>query len=325
MRETLIDDAQSIYREHFPLVTWFERAVFFSWYCGTGDCAFCYMSTQEHAKTARRNADSILAEVLICGALGWKLGFVSGGHAAYTQIEFETLLRRICELSQEKVWINIGPLSRDELVRYRPYIKGVVASIETVNPILHDRICPSKPVAPFEQMFEHATELGLEKAMTIIIGLGETMEDFPLLDSFIRKHGISKIHIYSLNPQKGTIYENSRPPTKEYHAEWIARTRIAFPTLDIQAGIWLDRVESVGLLLNAGANSISKFPALRHFCGREAHIIEEQAYAAGRSFKGSLTHRPDPQEILGLSDDPLIQTKLKNYLKSMRSADGHTP
>ena len=78
--------------------------------------------------------------------------------------------------------------------------------IETVNEKVHKKVCPSKPIQPYLKMFDNAQELGLQNAITIIIGLGETIDDFPKLKSLIEKHNISKIHFYCLNPQKGTVF-----------------------------------------------------------------------------------------------------------------------
>jgi biotin synthase-like enzyme len=312
----LIQDAQRVFAQNFPPDTCFERAIFFSWYCGIGDCQYCYMSTKGHKKTARRTRESILAEIALCRMLGWELGFISGGHGAYSTVEFESLLEDITRLWGDKVWINVGALKAEELKRYAPYVKGVVASVETVNPTIHGKVCPSKPLGPYENMLTDAAKLGIARAMTLIIGLGETIEDFTLLVAFIKRHGITKIHIYSLNPHKGTLFEHAEPPKPEYQAEWIARTRIAFPRIDIQAGIWLNRVEMVSLLLRAGANSISKFPAIRYFGSTEAREIEKQAEDAGRAFRGTLTRFP----VVNTEDlDDATRAALERYLKKMRA------
>jgi biotin synthase-like enzyme len=318
----IIEKAEQVYKENFPAETCFERAIFFSWYCGIKDCAFCYMSTQNTTKKARRSVESLLAEAILCKKLGWDIGFVSGGHDAYTTVEFEKVLKLLSEAAGERLWINVGALGQAELERFRPWVKGVVASIETVNPEVHDKVCPSKPVEPFENMLDRSGRLGLRKAMTIILGLGETVDDFGLLEAFIRKHGIQKIHFYSLNPQKGTVFEKAERPTAEYQAEWIARTRVAFPKMDIQAGIWLDCTERVGLLLRAGANSISKFPALKRFGSEEARNIERQARSAGRGFRGTLTSLPewDVRESLRAVPQELgehVASKLAQYLGGM--------
>jgi biotin synthase-like enzyme len=160
--------------------------------------------------------------------------------------------------------------------------------------------------------------------MTLIVGLGETIDDFELLKKFITKHGVVKIHIYGLNPQKGTMFENTEPPSVEYQAGWVRKTREAFPDIDIQAGIWLGRAGYVAELLRAGANSISKFPALKAFGSKQAKEIEKQAKLAGRKFVGTLTKLPKidwDKEIdkLVLDDDLKDKTrkKLNDYLRRM--------
>jgi len=290
IKET-IKEAERIYKKHFKPLTWFERAIFFSWYCSIGDCKFCYMSTKKGkvSKLARRRIESMLAELLICKLQQWRLGFISGGHNVFRLFEFKKILQALSSTAQERLWINVGALTKKELEKFKPYLKGVVASIETLNKQIHSFVCPSKPIAPFKRMLKSAIELGIERAMTIIIGLGETEDDFNLLKNFIEKYGITKIHIYALNPQKGTIFENIPSPDPLYHAWWIAKTRIEFPKIDIQAGIWLDKVKNVALLLKAGANSLSKFPAIRYFNSQQAKEIEHQAELAGRKFLGSLT------------------------------------
>ncbi|PIN86001.1 radical SAM protein [Candidatus Woesearchaeota archaeon CG10_big_fil_rev_8_21_14_0_10_44_13] len=311
--------------------TCFERAIFFSWYCSIGDCKYCYMSTQQkpgngnNGKIARRTTESLLAELILCKKLGWKIGFVSGGHNAYKTEDFRELLKKMKAISGEKFWVNIGPLTRTELLEFKPYTEGVVGSIETINPEIHDFVCPSKPVAPFEKMFVEAKKLGLKRAMTIILGLGETLDDYGILSKFIRKHSITKIHFYGLNPQKGTIFEGSKPPTAGYQAEWIRKTRKEFPKMDIQCGIWLDRPGYVSVLLKAGADSISKFPALKRFGSKEAKMIETEAKKAGRKFMGTLTKMPSidvDKEIKKLKfDDELkgmIKVKLEGYIRMMQ-------
>ncbi len=302
--------------------THFERALFFSWYCSVGDCKYCYMSTQPKEKierTARRTAESLLAEVIICKKLGWELGFVSGGQGAYKRVEFLELLKKINKINDngKKVWINIGALKKSDLLLYKPFIKGVVASIETINPRIHDFVCPSKPIKPFEKMLVEAKKLGLKRGMTIILGIGETLDDFELLKKFIKKYGVTKIHVYGLNPQKGTIFENAEPPNASYQAEWIKRIREAFPDIDIQAGICLDRTNTVAQLLRAGANSISKFPALKSFGSSEAKEIERQAKIADRKFLGTLTKLPDINwvgEVDKLKLDAALKERIKKKL-----------
>jgi len=305
--------------------TWFERAIFFSWYCGIRDCTYCYMSTQPDNKKAVRSKESLLAELVLCKKLGWEIGFISGGIGAFSQTKFRDLLKEMYNVAGEKFWLNIGPLNEKELKEYLPYTKGVVGSIETVNQKIHDKVCPSKPMQPYFEMFEKAKKLGLKRAITIILGLGETIDDFDKLCEIICKYGIEKIHFYGLNPQKGTAFENSKPPSTEYQAEWIRKTRKEFPNMDIQCGIWKDRVDRVGALLKAGADSISKFPALRYLGSEEAKEIEKQAGSAGMQFRGTLTKLPlidwDAKvDDLDLDDElkEKVKNKLEQYLRRMK-------
>src|SRR3989338_9932912 len=197
--QLLVNQADNVYKANFNSEVCFERAIFFSWGCTIGDCAFCYMSTQPKEKEVRetkRSNASILAEFILAKHLGWDIGFFTGGIGVLKPDEVEFLLKSITEIVGDKIWLSVGPLSRPLLERYKPYIKGVVGSTETINPILHQKVCPSKPLAPYEKMFEFAQSLGLQRAMTFIVGLGETKQDFILLVDFIRKYHINKIHVY---------------------------------------------------------------------------------------------------------------------------------
>ncbi|MBT4824887.1 radical SAM protein [Candidatus Woesearchaeota archaeon] len=324
----LMKQANKVYLDNFPAVTNFERAIFFSWYCDIRDCKFCYMSTQpkdqEFKQKGRRTTESLLAETLLIKHLKWDFGFLSGGKGAYDSDDFVELVKKIHIVLGEKIWINIGPLKKEELKQLQPYVKGVVGSIETVNKKVHDFVCPSKPIEPYLEMFQESTKLGMDNAITIILGLGETEDDFPALKEMIEKHNISKIHFYGLNPHKDTSFEDSEPPTKQYQAWWIAKTRIECPKIDIQMGIWEDRVNRVSYLLDAGANSISKYPALKVFGKESAYEIEKECQKARRTMRGTLTKLPKIDWDMAVEELTLdqelkskIKIKLKLYLKKM--------
>ncbi len=327
--QDLIKQAKKVYNSNFSSKVTFERAVFFSWGCTIGDCTFCYMSTQpldKVAKETKRSNASILAEFLLAKHLGWDIGFFTGGIGVLKPDELEFLLKIIYQITSEKIWLSVGPLPKTLLEKYLPYIRGVVGSTETINPVLHKKVCPSKPLKPYEVMFENAKKLDLDRAMTFIVGMGETRKDFKLLKNFITKYDISKIHVYGLIPQRGTPFENSSIPTKEEQAWWIANLRIAFPKLDIQCGIWEDRIERISYLLDAGSNSISKFKALKLFGTSIARQIEEQATLADRKFVGTLSKMPEidwNQKInsLEINKDLKrdIRKKLDLYLQKMTS------
>jgi len=308
--------------------TQFERAIFLSWYCAKGDCKFCYMSTQKNLikspKKARRSFASILAEAIICKKLGWKIEFLSGGYESFTKKELLFLIKNIYKIYGEKLWLNIGVLSKEDLKLFKPYIKGVCGAIETINPKLHDYICPSKPIRPIEKMFKSCDELNLQKGMTIIIGVGETIKDFQLLKKFIKKHKIEKITFYRLKPQKNTIFYGKKMPSSEYYLEWVKKIRQEFPKLHITVGSWLTHLDEISLLLKGGANTITKFPSIKLFNSKFAKKIENEAKKSNIKFIGTLTKLPKINVENAVSklniNEKLkknIKIKLKSYLSKM--------
>jgi biotin synthase-like enzyme len=307
----------------------FERAIFLSWYCSKADCAFCYMSAQKdriknlkEPRLARRSFASIFAEAIISQACGWEIEFISGGYDSFSAEELLFIIKGIYEITGKKQWLNIGVLDEDELKLFKPYVRGVIGTLECVNPELRKKICPSKPIKDILGMFAVCDKLGLKKGITVIIGLGETIDDFELLKKFIDKNKIMRITFYSLNPQKGTVFKSS--PPIDYYEQWIRKTRQSFPELWITAGAWHDKTDYFSHLLKAGANNITKFPALRLFGTEKARNVEKQAELAGRRFAGTLTRLPDvdwDKEVDKLDfDDELkkkVNDKLKSYLDKM--------
>ena len=170
-------------------------------------------------------------------------------------------------------------------------------------------------------MFSYAE--GFKKSMTIIIGLGEKREHLQKLFDFIEKYKLERITFYALRPIKGTPYTEG--PSTEDYVWWIANTRIKFPKLQIIAGTAPNRVEEISLVLKAGANAITKFPATKLFNSSEAKIIEEQVKIAGREFISTLTKVPDidwDREVEKLTFDEEIKQKIKitlsQYINAMR-------
>jgi len=297
--------------------TWFERAIFFSWYCSKGDCKFCYMSTQKpkikNPNLAKRTRESILAEAAICKACGWKIEFLSGGYESYDIDELASLTKEVCEITGQKQWLNIGVLKKSEIEKFMPYIEGICGTVECINPKLQKELCPSKPITEIIKMFKVCDELNLKKSMTIIIGLGETEQDIPLLINFIKEHKIDRITFYALNPHEGTIFKKG--PETKYYVKWIEETRKAFPNLHIVAGSWVNRLEEISGLLKAGATSITKFPSIKLFNTKFANEIENQAKKAGRTFEGTMTKVP---EINLNNFDEKVKEKINQYLKQMQ-------
>ena len=323
----LIDQAKAVYKENFSNVCWYGRCIFLSWYCDLGTCKFCFRSTVkhkiQHAKTAKRSLSSDLVEALLCKKLGWRVEFLTGGYKIFPIEELVERAKLISKVYGEKIWLNLGVISREDLDLFKPYVKGIVSSIETIDPELHDKICPDKKIAPYEEMFDYAQEF--KRSMTMVIGLGEKREDFELLKKFITKHKLDRITFYALKPVKGTIFENSNGPETEDYLWWIASTRIAFPKIEIIAGTTARRYEEVGMLLKAGANAFTKFPVTKMFGTKEAHKIESDIKENGRQLKGTLTVLPEfdwDKEIEAIGLDKELEVEVKEklglYLKRIK-------
>lgn len=309
----------------------FDRAIFMSWYCSIGDCAYCYMSTQKklisEPSKARRTKASILAEAYLCKKLGWKIGFLSAGYGSYTVESILDICKSIYKITDEKIWLNIGVLNESAIKKLSPYLEGICGAVETTNKKIHKKVSPSKPIAPIEKMYKVCDKYNLKKSMTFIVGLGETINDFNSLKIFIAKNKIDKIIFYALNPIKGTIFEKSKGPEIDYFVGWIRKTRKAFPKIDIVAGHWVNRVDYIHLMLNAGANAITKFPAISLFSTKFARTIEKEIKKSGYELQGTFTKMPNIGlgEIRSLSfgkkmNEEMI-AKVKGYLNEMCKND----
>jgi biotin synthase-like enzyme len=324
---TLIKKASEIYEENFPMETHFGRCIFVSWFCDRGTCKFCYRSTIPHkkkyAENARRSMASMLTDAIIGKNLGWKFEYLTGGYGVFDFEELVEIAKNISKIYEHKIWVNIGTLDEKQMDLLKPYVEGICASIETVEPKLHNEICPDKDIEPYSKMLLLADKKGFKKSMTVVIGLGEKKEKVNLLFEFIEKHQLERITFYALKPIQGTPYTKS--PEPEDYAWWIAQTRIKFPKIEIIAGLTPKKVDYVKLILKAGANAITKFPAVKEFGSEKAKLVENLAQEAGREFKGSLTKIPNldwENEINKLSvDDDLkkqILIKTSEIIEKMK-------
>ncbi len=309
--------------------TWFGRCIFLSWYCDLGTCKFCFRSTVKHkikhANNAKRTVASILVDSILGKHLGWRIEFLTGGYRIFKFEEMLDIIKKVSHIYQEKLWINLGTLEDDQLEQIRPYVEGICASIETVNVKLHDEICPDKPLQPYEDMLDKVKSLGFKSSMTIVVGLGETKEDFPLLKDFITRHKIDRITFYALKPVQGTPYTES--PKIEYYAWWIKQTRDAFPNLNIMAGLTPKTPNYTKDILLAGADAITKFPVVRKFGSDDTKLIEQQVKEAGREFTSELNVLPDidwdkyvdnlPEDLFSKELKEQTKEKLHSYLKQM--------
>ncbi|GAB4308841.1 MAG: radical SAM protein [Methanobacteriaceae archaeon] len=290
-----------------------ERAIFLSWWCDKGDCAFCYMSSQKpkikQPEKARRNIKSILAEAELSRRIGWDIEFLSGGYGSYSTSEIKKIAEDIYDITNKPVWLNIG--ITEDLNKFGDEITGVTGAVEIANPDLHDKICPSKSLEDIVNMLDTAGDLGFQKAITIILGLGETPDDLKYLFDMIRDVGIDRITFYSLNPHKDTYYGDKPSPASLYYAGVVSATRISFPKIKIICGTWIDNLANIGPLILSGANGITKFPLFKMFGTRHGRRVEEEIYWAGRECSATFT---DFDLLTSGNDHKELEPFIKRYI-----------
>ncbi len=302
-------------KNHGDLIT-LERAVFLSWWCDKGDCAFCYMSTQKDKikdpTKARRNVSNIYAEAEMCKRLDWNIEFLSGGYKSFTTQEIKDIATNIKDITGDGVWLNTG--ITDDLDQYGSEIKGITGAVEVANPEIHNRVCPSKKLEDISNMLDVAGDLGFKKAITIILGLGETLDDVDYIIDYIKDHQIDRVIFYSLNPHKETVYANSSQPASLYYAQVVAQVRLAFPDIEIICGTWIDNLANIGILILSGANGITKFPLFKMFGTKYGKRVEEEVKWAGRRLKGTFTDKsklgPEQSEV-----SPDLDRFIKRYVR----------
>ena len=163
-------------------------------------------------------------------------------------------------------------------------------------------------------MLDVAGDLGFKKAITIILGLGETLDDVDYVIDYIKEHKIDRVIFYSLNPHKETIYANSSQPASLYYAQVVAQVRLAFPDIEIICGTWIDNLANIGILILSGANGITKFPLFKMFGTKYGKRVEEEVKWAGRQLKGTFTDKtqlgPEKSEV-----SPDLDKFIKRYVK----------
>jgi biotin synthase-like enzyme len=163
-------------------------------------------------------------------------------------------------------------------------------------------------------MLDTAGDLGFKKAITIILGLGESFEDVEYLKDYIREHKIDRVIFYSLNPHPETEYVNSSQPASLYYAKVVSTIRLEFPDLEIICGTWTDNLANIGILILSGANGITKFPLFKMFGTKYGKRVEEEVKWAGRELKGTFTNKnmlgPQKSEV-----NPELDKFIKRYVK----------
>ena len=281
----LIEKANSVYQENFTNEVYFERSVFINWTCAIADCKYCYLSTKPRHKvtekpTAIRSKESILAEVLICKAMGWDVGYITGGLRVESTDYLIDLLQKINLVNGNKIMINFGPYSRPIVEKFKPYVSGMGSAIESFDEKLHNFICPSKPLRSLLQFLEDLKDLEMQKLITIILGLGESKKDVFRVIENIKKYNIENIQLCFLKPQENTIFDKVPAPDMEYMASWIAQIRIACPKMQIKIALVKERMDGLSLLLKAGANGFSRFMVFSDFGTPLAYKLEEECQKA---------------------------------------------
>jgi len=318
--QELLKQATAIYNESFPSKrTWYGRCIFISWYCSLGDCTFCFRTTQkhkiQHPAGSKRSMGSILIEALFSKLFHWRIEFLTGGYGIMPFSELLEMIKNVSIVYGEKIWLNLGVMAPSHLEQVKPYVKGMVSSLETVTPKLHDYVCPSKPIAPYSVMFKRLDK-DFKRSICIIVGLGDTIEDMKYLFDFIEEHEINRVTMYALKPVKGLEYTEG--PTVDFYLQWLARLRIRFPQLEIIAGTNLRRCEEVGYLMQAGANAVTKFPVTKQFGTEKAKLVDKLIKDEGRDFVSNVKDFLDidwDAEIEKLEIDEHYKVEMKEKIK----------
>lgn len=259
---------------------WFGRCIFLSWYCERGTCDFCFRSVAKHkikhAVDAKRSLGSVIAEALIIKSCGWRIEFLTGGYGIYPFSDLVRFCKLVSQVLEEKIWINLGTLTFDEMKELKPFVEGIVASLETCEPKLHDKVCPDKKLEPYYEMLDVAKDLCFKTSATLVIGLGEKKEDYLYVKDMIKKHNLDRITVYALRPVAGTPYKIG--PSSSEMEYWISSIRKDFPKIEIIAGTAIYRIDEIPMLIKSGANAITKLPATKIFNTTYGKKVEDKNF-----------------------------------------------
>ncbi len=315
----LIEKADKIYQKNFTNESYFERSIFINWTCSIADCKYCYLSTKPKHKQgiepkAIRSKESILAEVLLCKKMGWHIGYITGGLRVESVEYLTDLLKKINLILDKKIMMNFGPYSKSEIVKLKPYIKGMGSAIESFNEELHNFICPSKPLKSLLLFLKNLQEENLQKLITIILGIGEKKEDLDLVIKKIKEYDINQVQLCFLKPIENTIFAEVPSPDPEYMAWWIAQLRINCPNLIIKVALVKDRIGDVELYLKAGVNGFTRFMVLSDLNTKYSRELEEGCQNAGRNLLGYFNKLPQidwDKEVNNLPFEEELKGKIK--------------
>jgi len=311
----LIDKAGKIYSEHFDNRAWFERSVFINWTCGIADCKYCYLSTvPKLKKDATRSRASILAECLICEAMDWKIGYLTGGLRVEKTSELIELLDGVAQVIGRKPMMNFGPYNEREITSLEPHISGMGSAIESFDEELHAYICPSKPLAALMRMLGILKEKKMRKIITIILGMGEKKSDVEEVISKIKEYDVDVLQLCFLKPQENTVFSKVPAPDPNYMAWWVSTVRIACPKTIIKVALVKERMGDVELYLRAGANCFSRFMVFNDVGTEYARQLVEGCKKAGRVLEGDFMTSRD-LDVDTLVDELDFEKELKESIR----------
>lgn len=284
--EELLTEASKVYWDNHSGRTWYGRCIFISWYCSL-DCTFCYRAQpghkEKHPSESRRSMGSMLLEALFCKLFNWRIEFITGGYGIMSEEDKLEIIKNVSLVYGEKVWLNLGVMSPAQLENVSTYVKGICSSMETLHPELHKKVCPNKPIEPYDIMFTKMKDMDFKKSIAVIVGLGEE-DDIQYLFDFVEKHDLDRVTLYALKPVPGGVHTEA--PSVDKYVSWIAQLRIRFPKLEIIAGTNLRRCEELGYVMRAGASAFTKFPITKQFGTQKAKLMVDLIEKEGREFTG---------------------------------------
>lgn len=292
--QPLLKEAHEVFVTHHNNSVYFERSVFVNWTCGIADCKYCYLSTQPKlAENALRHRASILAEVLICKLMGWRVGYITGGLRVEDNQYLVDLLDEISQIYGEQIMMNFGPYTKSEVEFFKPHVTGMGSAIESFDEELHNYICPSKPLKALMNFLDHLQNNNMKKLITIILGMGEKKSDVEEVIANVNKYNIEIVQLCFLKPQENTVFNEVPSPDPNYMAWWIAKLRIACPKLQIKIALVKERIEDTSLYLQAGANGFSRFMVFSDFGSKLAQQLVDECKKAGRELEGNFLEVPE--------------------------------
>lgn len=311
--EDLLEEAQSVFSSQFKQEAWFERSIPLSWQSML-NCTLCHFSPKKSEVTllrsSRRSLSSIAAEAYLAKELGWKAQIAIGYLPIKTK-ELSEITSKVSEIMGSKIWLETLPLSRNDFHELSSSIEGISVPLETINKGFRRRFYQHLSLKDCLVTLDEAA--GLKKGITIILGMGESLQDMEELHRIMTMTKLDRITFVPLLPHKNTQFRKG--PSSFYITRWIAETRIAFPKMEIIAGTWSGRVAEIGLFMKAGVNAITKFQALRNFNNEDAKSIEQEIGTAGRTFVSTLTNLKELERLKKVTMDEETKNKLGKYIK----------